>query len=99
MSDIEDNYNMIRMVNTNKGNLIIYCVYIPPGEEHNKRTNELIEKLLLLKRNYKSLSLILFGDLNIKREKIQEKIIDKLEPYGFKVWYKKEDNIYTLNKK
>ena len=98
-SDIEDNYNMIRMVNTNKGNLIIYCVYIPPGEEHNKRTNELIEKLLLLKRNYKSLSLILFGDLNIKREKIQEKIIDKLEPYGFKVWYKKGNDIYTHEQK
>ena len=45
-NDLEDNYNMIRMVNTDRGNLIIYCVYIPPGEEHNKRVNELIEKLI-----------------------------------------------------
>ena len=97
--ELEDNYNIIRMVNTNNGNLIIYCTYIPPGEEHNKRTNELIEKLLLLKRNYKSLSLILFGDLNIKREKIKEKIIDKIEPFGFKVWYNKEENIYTHEQK
>ena len=71
---------MIRMANSNNGHIIIYCVYIPPGEEHNKRVNELIEKLLLLKRNYKSLSLILYGDLNIKRKDIKYKMVDKIEP-------------------
>jgi len=90
---------MIRMVNTDKGNLIIYCVYIPPGEEHKKRVNELIEKLMLLKRNYNSLSLILFGDLNIKREKIEEKLENKISQYGFKIWYKKEKDEYTHEQK
>ena len=52
--ELEDNYNIIRMANTNNGNLIIYCTYIPPGNEHDNRLNELIEKLLLLKRNYHS---------------------------------------------
>ena len=97
--DLEDNYNMIKMVNTDKGNLIIYCAYIPPGEEHNKRVNELIEKLILLKRNYNSLSLILFGDLNIKREKIEEKLENKIKEYGFKVWYKKDKDEYTHEQK
>ena len=63
--NIEDNYNMIKMVNTTEGKLILYCTYLPPGEGHNMRIKELIEKLLLLKRRYKSLSLILFGDLNL----------------------------------
>ena len=71
------------MANTNNGNLIIYCTYIPPGNEHNNRLNELIEKLLLLKRNYHSLSLILFGDLNIKRENIKSSLANKIESYGF----------------
>ena len=32
--------NLIRMANTNNGNLIIYCTYIPPGNEHDNRLNE-----------------------------------------------------------
>ena len=74
-------------------------MYIYPGEEKNKRVNELIEKLILLKRNYNSLSLILFGDLNIKREKIEEKLENKISQYGFKVWYKKEKDEYTHEQK
>jgi hypothetical protein len=66
--ELEDKYNMIRTVNTEKGNLIIYCVYIPPGEKHDIRVKEFIERLLLLKSKYNSLSLILFGDLNIERK-------------------------------
>ena len=73
---------MIRMANTINGNLIIYCVYIPPGNEHDKRLSELIDKLLILKRNYQSLTLILYGDLKIKRENIKETIGNKKEPYG-----------------
>ena len=97
--ELEDNYNIIRMANTNNGNLIIYCTYIPPGNEHDNRLNELIEKLLLLKRNYHSLSLILFGDLNIKRENIKSSLSDKIEPYGFKVWYNEDNNIFTHEQK
>ena len=44
--ELEDKYNMIRTVNTEKGNLIIYCVYIPPGEKHDIRVKEFIERLL-----------------------------------------------------
>ena len=97
--ELEDNYNIIRMANTNNGNLIIYCTYILPGNEHDNRLNELIEKLLLLKRNYHSLSLILFGDLNIKRENIKSSLADKIEPYGFKVWFNNDNNIYTHEQK
>ena len=87
------------MANTNNGNLIIYCTYIPPGNEHDNRLNELIEKLLLLKRNYHSLSLILFGDLNIKRENIKSSLTNKIVSYGFKVWYNNDNNIFTHEQK
>ena len=45
--ELEDKYNIIRTVNTEDGNLIIYCVYIPPGEKHDIRVREFIERLLL----------------------------------------------------
>ena len=83
--NLEDNYNMIKMVNTNEGKLIIYCVYAPPGDEHNVRIKELIDKLIILKRTYKSLSLILSSDLNIDRKDIKEKLCNKIEQYGFDV--------------
>ena len=76
--NIEDNYNMIKMVNTTEGNLILYCTYLSPGEGHNIRIKELIDKFLLLKRRYKSLYLILFGDLNIERKNIKEKLCSKI---------------------
>ena len=42
--DIEDNYNIIRLVNTTKYKFIIYVTYLPPNEEHNNKISELIEK-------------------------------------------------------
>ena len=72
---------MIKMVNTTEGNLILYCTYLSPGEGHNIRIKELIDKFLLLKRRYKSLFLILFGDLNIDRKNIKEKISKSYSDY------------------
>ena len=97
--ELEDKYNMIRTVNTEKGNLIIYCVYIPPGEKHDIRVKEFIERLLLLKSKYNSLSLILFGDLNIERKNIKRELIDKIELYGFHVWYNNDKNVFTHDQK
>ena len=53
----------------------------------------LIEKLLLLKKRYNNLRLILFGDLNINKDEIDTKLKNKIEPYGFKIWFNK--NNYT----
>ena len=99
--ELEDNnnYNMIRMVDANNDNLIIYCEDIHPGNEHNNRVNELIEKLLLVNRNYHSLSLRLYGYLIIERKYIKNKIVDKIEPYGFKKCYNNDENIFTHEQK
>ena len=42
-----------------KGNLVIYCIYIRQGDEHEKIINELILKLLLLKKLYYMVILVL----------------------------------------
>ena len=68
--DIEDNYNIIRLVNTTKYIFIIYVTYLSPNNEHNNKISELIEKLLLLRKRYNNLKLILFGDLNINIDEI-----------------------------
>ena len=67
-SDIEDDYNIIRLVNSKMNKFIIFVTYIPPNEEHDNRLSLLIEKLILLKRRYNNLKLVLFGDLNINLE-------------------------------
>ena len=36
-SDIEDEYNIIRMVNKKGGNFIIYSIYLPLNNEHTYR--------------------------------------------------------------
>ena len=59
---------------------------------------------MLLKRRYNNLKLVLFGDLNINLEDIDDKLKDKIEPFGFKIWYKKREytriqNIKNVEKK
>ena len=49
----------------------------------------------MLKKMYKEPSIILFGDLNIKREKFKKVIEENISPYGFNCWYKKEKEEYT----
>jgi len=90
-NDIEDDYNIIRLVNSKINKFIIFVTYIPPNEEHDNRLSLLIEKLMLLKRRYNNLKLVLFGDLNINLEDIDDKLKDKIEPFGFKIWYKKRE--------
>ena len=45
------------------------------------------------KKRYNNLRLILFGDLNINLDEIDIKLKNKIDQYGFKIWYNK--NSYT----
>ena len=51
-TDIEDDYNLIRMANIKGVNFIIYSTYLPPNEEYNYRLQELIQRLKLLRYKY-----------------------------------------------
>ena len=58
--------------------------------------------LIKLKEKYgENLKLIMFGDLNITREKIHKKIEDKVSKYGFEILYKlnKEEFTREANRK
>ena len=79
----EDDYNIIRMANTKGGNFIIYSTYLPPSDEHAYRLQELIRRLKLLRSKYNNLSLILFGDLNMKRKVIVNKLSKENKILGY----------------
>ena len=83
------------MANTKGGNFIIYSTYLPPNNEHSYRLQELIDRLILLRRKYNNLTLVLFGDLNMSREEVKDKLSTEIEPLGFKIWYKNNKNEYT----
>ena len=95
-NEIEDDSNIIRLVNSKTNKFIIYATYIPPNQEHDNRLSLLIEKLILLKRRYNNLRLVLFGDLNINLADIDIKLKNKIELFGFKILFKKKE--YTRMK-
>ena len=88
--EFEDNYNLIKLVNTLKGMLILWVTYLPPGENHEYLTQTLIEKITRIKSIYKTINIILFGDLNIKRDEIEKRLANKLKYYNLNVLYSKE---------
>ena len=56
-TDIENDYNLIRMKIKKDENFIIYYTYLPPNEEHNYRIQQLIQRLKLLRYKYNNLIL------------------------------------------
>ena len=88
--EFEDNYNLIKLVNTLKGMLLLWVTYLPPGENHENLIENLIEKITRIKSIYETINVILFGDLNIKRDEIEKKLGNKLKYYNLDVLYSKE---------
>ena len=85
--EFEDNYNLIKLVNTLKSMLLLWVTYLPPGENH--------EKITRIKSIYETINVILFGDLNIKRDEIEKKLRNKLKYYNLDVLYSKEEEEFT----
>ena len=83
--------------NTKRGNFILYCTYLPPNEEHNYRLQKLMQKLQLLRYKYNNLTLVLFGDLNMNRDVIENKLSKEIEILVFKIWNSRNKNEYTRN--
>ena len=61
--------------------LLLWVTYLPPGEKHEN----LIEKITRIKSIYNTINIILFGDLNIKREEVEKKLGNKLKYYNLDV--------------
>ena len=59
--------------------LILWVTYLPPGENHENLIQNLIEKITRIKSIYETINIILFGDLNIKRNEIEKKLGNKLK--------------------
>jgi len=80
------------MANTKGGNFILF---LPPNEEYNYRLQELIQRLKLLRYKYNKLTLVLFGDFNMNRDVIENKLSKEIEILGYKIWYSRNKNEYT----
>ena len=93
--EFEDNYNLIKLVNTLRGMLLLWVTYLPPGEKHENLIENLIEKIKRIKSIYETINVILFGDLNIKRDEIEKKLGNKLKYYNLDVLYSKEEEEFT----
>ena len=75
--------------------LILWVTYLPPGENHPYLIQNLIEKITRIKAIYETINIILFGDLNIKRDEIEKKLGNKLKYYNLDVLYSKEEEEFT----
>ena len=71
--------------------LLLWVTYLPSGENHEN----LIEKTTRIKSIYETINIILFGDLNIKRDEIEKKLGNKLKYYNLDVLYSKEEEEFT----
>ena len=52
--------------------LILWVTYLPPGEDHEYLIQNLFEKITRIKTIYETINIVLFGDLNIKRDEIEK---------------------------
>ena len=67
--------------------LKLWVTYLPPGEDNENLIQNLIEKITRIKSIYNTINIILFGDLNIKREDIEKKLGNKLKYYNLDIIY------------
>ena len=79
--------------------LILWITYLPPGENHENLIQNLTEKIIRIKSVYETINIILFGDLNIKKDEIEKKLGYKLKYYNLKVLYSKEEEEFTRKEK
>jgi hypothetical protein len=70
LQEMNDDYNLIRRVDTDRGNIILYCAYMAPDELKDVRLDGLVTRLEVIKNKYNDLSLVLFADFNLKREEL-----------------------------
>lgn len=70
-----DDYTQIDVLNnTDNQKTIIINTYISPGPDHDSRFSNLLYKLNFVLTRYKDSKLILFGDLNINRKRLVNKL-------------------------
>ena len=71
--------------------LLLWVTYLPPGENHPYFIQNLIEKITIIKTIYETINIILFGDLNIKGDKIEKNLENKLKYYNLDLLYSKKE--------
>jgi hypothetical protein len=78
---MNDDSNLIRRVDTDTGNMILYFAYMAPDEMKDVRLDGLVTRLEPIKNKYNDLSLVLFA----KREEFSKKIESEYSNYDIVV--------------
>ena len=96
MKDDEDENNLIFKFENEKNGFIVMTYFAAPGEGHNYKIKKLINILIKIKEKFgDKINFVLFGDLNIQKNNISKKLERKIEGYGYKTLYKKNDKEFT----
>ena len=59
---------------------ILFCVYLPPNQEHRILVGDFMCKLNKVYERYKEAKIVVFGDMNMTREIFKEQIEKVLRP-------------------
>jgi endonuclease/exonuclease/phosphatase family metal-dependent hydrolase len=59
------------------------------------RVDGLVSRLEAIKTKYEELSLVLFGDFNLKRNEVEKRIAKKVNRVGYNCLYQKGDFNYS----
>ena len=70
--EFKDNFNLLKLVNKLKAVLLLWLIYLTPGENHKNLIENLIEKITKSKSIYGTKNTILFGNINNKRDEIEK---------------------------
>ena len=77
MDKMNDTHNQIAVVtNTDKKRLILYNVYVAPGDTHGASLDAAKIRLRAILDRYKDAKVVVYGDFNIKRDKIKKDFLD-----------------------
>jgi hypothetical protein len=89
LNKLNDEYNLICKVNTEKGNMIVYAAYVPPNELHDNLLDGVFERLQIIRSRYTDLTMALFADFNLKRNEFKKRVETRVGKLGFKSHYLK----------
>jgi hypothetical protein len=78
--------NMIMKMNSEGKSILLYSFYKSHRLEENDQIDQLIYRLGAIKVRYGELSLLLYGDFNLSRDKFKTKVEDRL-PGGYRCHY------------
>ena len=95
MREMSDDYNQVVSVALETGkDLILYNAYLSPSEAHDSLVDGLCSRIKTLKGRYDAKTIV-FGDLNLKRDELEKRVVKSLRGSGVDFHYCKKAQSFT----